>query len=214
MPVERREALLSQADRHDFLIIEDDYECGINGCASAMPALKGLDRGDRVIYVGSLSKTLAPGLRLGFIVGDAALIREARALRRLMLRHPPANNQRAAALFLALGHHAAYLRRLTHILAERSAIASRALGRHLPQFTCRGDAAGSSFWIEGPSSLDARHLAEEARGSGVLIEPGDVFFGCTVPPRNVFRLGVSSIPTERIEPGIAKLANVLGSLGQ
>ena len=54
-----------------------------------------------------MSKTLAPGLRLGFIVAPAPLVAELRALRRFMLRHPPANNQRAVALFLSLGHHEA-----------------------------------------------------------------------------------------------------------
>jgi GntR family transcriptional regulator/MocR family aminotransferase len=150
MPLARREALLRQAEAQDFLIIEDDYEGGTSRAASTLPALKGMHRSQRVIYVGSLSKTLAPGLRLGYVVGPPGLIQEARALRRLMLRHPPANNQRAAALFLALGYHSAYLRRLGQILEERAAAASDALARHLPDFTWRGDAGGTCFWVEGP----------------------------------------------------------------
>ena len=74
--------------------------------------LKSLDDEGRVIYVGSLSKTLFPGLRLGFMVGPKKLSAEARALRRLMVRHAPNNNQRTAALFLSLGHHDTLIRRL------------------------------------------------------------------------------------------------------
>jgi GntR family transcriptional regulator/MocR family aminotransferase len=103
MSLERREALLKLASARDFVIIEDDYETENRFADSPIPALKSLDRSDRVIYIGSLSKTFAPGLRLGYIVGRADLIQEIRALRRLMLRHPPAYIQRHFALFLALG---------------------------------------------------------------------------------------------------------------
>lgn len=120
MPLERRESLLAWAQRRDRVLIEDDYEMEIGLEGRAQPALKSLDRSGRVIYVGSLSKTLAPGIRMGYIVAHRDLIREARAMRRLMLRHPAANNQRSAALFLAMGYHDALLRRLRRACAERS----------------------------------------------------------------------------------------------
>src|SRR3546814_13061523 len=67
-------------------------------------ALKAMDRSGRVIYVGSFSKYLGPGLRMGYMVGAAEFIHEARMLRRLMLRHPATNNQRTLAMFIAGGH--------------------------------------------------------------------------------------------------------------
>jgi GntR family transcriptional regulator / MocR family aminotransferase len=207
----RREELLAQAAAHDLVVIEDDYEAQANFFDRPSPALKSLDRNQRVVYIGSLSKTLAPGLRLGYIVGAPELIREARALRRLMIRHPAANNQRTAALFLSLGYHEALTRRLAHIHRERSAALRRALERHLPDFTFRAGDGGSSYWLTGPASLDARKLAERAKERGVLIEPGDIFFSGASPPLNHLRLGYSSIPAERIEAGIAELASLLRS---
>ena len=135
MPLERRERLLQDAREHDFLIIEDDYESEINFIGEPTPALKSLDSGERVIYVGSLSKTLAPGLRLGYMVGPRELIEEARALRRLMVRHPPANNQRLVALFLSMGHHDSLIRRLSQTYQERWQVMGDALHRYLPEST-------------------------------------------------------------------------------
>ena len=92
-----------------------------NGCISA------LDDNGRVIYLGSLTKGLLPGIRLGFIVAAPELIHELRVLRRYQYRHPPANNQRILALFLAMGHYDAHLRRLRDSLARFMAAARRSI---------------------------------------------------------------------------------------
>jgi GntR family transcriptional regulator/MocR family aminotransferase len=206
MPLARREALLAFAEARDRVLIEDDYEAEIGLEGRAQPALKSLDRAGRVVYVGSLSKTLAPGIRIGFIVASPALIREARALRRLMLRHPAANNDRSAALFLAMGYHDSLLRRMRQSHAERFGVMTAALRRHLPEARFAAVAGASSFWLEFPGGIDTRRLAAVAARRGVLIEPGDVFFAATPAPHHFARLGFASIATERIEPGLAELA--------
>jgi GntR family transcriptional regulator/MocR family aminotransferase len=205
---ERRGALMRLASEGDFLIIEDDYEIETSFAGQPEPALKSEDRDGRVLYIGSLSKTLAPGLRLGYMMAAPAVIKEARSLRRLMVRHPPSNNQRAAALFLSLGHHDALLHRMMHVLKRRAETLAAALDRHMPAFERRGGEGGSSFWLRGPDGLDARKLAAAALQDGIVIEPGDVFFSDETAGRSFFRLGFSSIPQERIEPGIAKLARI------
>ncbi|HEY4296925.1 MAG TPA: PLP-dependent aminotransferase family protein [Paraburkholderia sp.] len=209
MPVARRTALLELARQHDFVIIEDDYESENTFSGTPHPALKSLDRADRVIYVGSLSKTFAPGLRLGYVVGPQELVRELRSLRRLMVRHPVAYIQRAFATFLALGHHDALLRRLAQAYRERARALTGALDAHLPEVRYVPIGGGASCWVQGPPWLDAARLADDAREAGILIEPGGVFFADEAERSPWFRMGFSAIKLEKIEPGVRALAEVV-----
>lgn len=212
MPLERRMELLGLAAKRDAIIIEDDYEFETNYVNEPCPALKSLDDGGRVIYVGSLSKTLFPGLRLGFMVGPKALIAEARALRRLMVRHAPNNNQRTAALFLSLGHHDTLIRRLHRAYRSRWEVMGNVLNTHMPNASRIPSFGGTSFWVKGPERLDSEQLGAAAAARGILIEPGRVTFGAANPPRNYFRLAFSSIDERKIEPGVRLLAEIVATM--
>jgi GntR family transcriptional regulator / MocR family aminotransferase len=212
MPLVRRHALLAAAEASDFVIIEDDYETENSFDGEPIPALKSLDRDDRVIYIGSLSKTFAPGLRVGYIVAPAPVVAELRGLRRLMLRHPSAFVQRAFALFLSMGHYDALLRRLSLAYHERAQAMAGGLATHLPDCRVVPVAGGSSCWVQGPPALDSERLALAAEQVGVLIEPGGVFFADPDPPRHCFRLGFSAIGVGQIEPGLRELGAVVERL--
>lgn len=212
MPLSRREELLRIAKQYKFTIIEDDYESELNFTGAPTPALKSLDEQDQVLYVGSLSKTMDPGMRIGFLVAPETLIHEARALRRLMLRHPPANNQHAIALFLSLGYHGTLVQRLSRVYRERWEKMAEVLDRYLPEFTHTPTFGGTSFWMHGPKTLNSSELVARAAKEGIFFESGDVNFMSQPPPMHFFRLGFSVIRTERIEPGIQRLANLVHSL--
>ena len=212
MPLAAREQLLAQAAAHDVTIIEDDYESELNFVGKPTPALKSLDSGHRVIYVGSLSKTLAPGLRVGFMVGPKAFIEQARALRRLMYRHPPTNNQRTVAHFLSLGHHDSALLRLSQSLKHRWQVMDEAL-RAQPVFSATAPSfGGSSFWVRLPESVNASKLEELAAQNGIVINAGNYYFSDRNAPGNFCRLGFSSIAAEKIPVGIEKLSKLAKSL--
>ncbi|WP_247657649.1 MocR-like pyridoxine biosynthesis transcription factor PdxR [Aquabacter sp. L1I39] len=211
MPLARRRDLLAMAERHDILIVEDDYEADMDfDGGQAIPCLKSLDPSGRVIYVGSFSKALAPGLRVGYIVAPAPVVAELRVLRRLMLRHPPSNNQRSLATFIALGHYRHHLKRCGEVLKTRADLIESLLPALLPDCHWRRDPSATSFWIEAPPGTDMRAIAEQARVEhGVLLEPGDIFFNRPEEARRFFRLGFTAIATHRIETGLRLLAGLM-----
>ncbi len=213
MPVARRRALLAKARDMDALIVEDDYEFEMAFLTAPSPSLKSLDRDGRVIYVGSFSKSIFPGLRLGYLVGPRPFIREARALRASVLRHPPGLMQRTAAYFLSLGHYDALIRRTSRAYAERRRVMEAALAQHGLTVAGRGVHGGSSIWMRAPDGIDMSRIATDLRGNGVLIEPGAPFFHGPQRPRNHYRLAYSSIPSDRIGAGIALIAGALGDWG-
>ncbi|WP_170416310.1 PLP-dependent aminotransferase family protein [Ruegeria atlantica] len=211
MPVDRRHELLKKARELDAMVVEDDYEFEMAFLGSPSPALKSMDRDGRVIYVGSFSKSLFPGLRLGYIVGSEPFIREARALRSLVLRHPPGHIQRTAAYFLSLGHYDAQIRRMSKTLARRREALDAAVEQYGLTVAGRGIMGGSSLWMSAPERVDTTKLAHKLQSQGVHIEPGAPFFNGSHRPRNFYRLGYSSIGRDRIAPGVKLIADAIRS---
>ena len=209
MPMAARRQLLAAAESRDFLIVEDDYEFEIAHARAPLPALKSLDASGRVIHVGSFSKSLFPGLRLGFLVGPAPFIAAARALRATVLRHPPGLIQRSAAYFLSLGHYDALLRRIQRAFGARREVMLQAVAEHGLEPAGGTGPGGSSLWMRAPEGTDTEALARRLRADSVLIEPGRPFFGTPLAPGNFYRIAYSSIPAERIPEGIARIAAAL-----
>lgn len=210
MTMDRRTDLLACAEKEDFIIIEDDFESEVNVVNQPSPALKSLDKNGRVIYVGSLSKSLSPGLRVGYMVADPSLIEEVRRLRRLMYRHPPSNNQRICALFISLGYYDVYLRKLKNSYREKWVLIRQELNMYLPQCIIDGTLGGSSFWLKLPTGCDADEFSDRAEKLGVLVESGNIhFYESTVDSHRYLRMGFSAIDISLISPGIQLLASLL-----
>jgi GntR family transcriptional regulator/MocR family aminotransferase len=146
------------------------------------------------------------------MVGPRKFIRQARALRRLMYRHPPTNNQRTVAHFLSLGHHDSALLRLTQSFKQRWQVMDEALKAE-PVFSAAAPTfGGSSFWVRLPESVRASELENLAASNGIVISAGEHYFADSDGPVNFCRLGFSSIPEEKIPVGIAKLSSLTASL--
>jgi GntR family transcriptional regulator/MocR family aminotransferase len=213
MSLKRRQALIDAASQNGFLIVEDDYECETNYMEHPLPALRSMDSEGRVIYVASLSKALAPGIRLGFIVANPEFIRRARHCRRKVLNHPPLNNQRTVAHFLSLGHYDALMLRLGRIFRERRTALQRALNnvRGVPM-EISPEVGGTTYWVRTPKDFDVANLTREAEKHGILIEPVEHYYADRENAENCFRMGVTSLAADKIRPGVERLVGLIREL--
>lgn len=209
MPLERKLELLELTRRNGQFVIEDDYESDVSFNMAPPRALKSLDRWGNVIYVGSLSKSLLQGLRLGYLVADREFIREARALRHYMLRHPPVNNQRSVALFLQRGYFDQFVAKLTGIYSKRCDVMHESLQRHFPGASVKPEYGGSIIWLKLPSDVNAAILHEIVESDGVFFETGGFTFSDESSNRNHIRLGYSVIGESLIPDGIDRIAKAI-----
>lgn len=213
MSMNRRDQLLKKAQQHDFLIIEDDFEFESNFLGQPHPALRSLDKNNRVIYISCLSKVLASGVQIAFIVADSTVILELKKIRKMVMRNPPLSNQRAASYFLSLGYYDAFMMHLHKIFFERWLELREALNIYLPNSIDTGPIqGGTAYWITGPKQLDGEYLREKAAEIGILIEPVKRYFASSAYPENCFRMGITSIPTDKIRSGVSKLAKLIHQL--
>lgn len=210
MSMARRDELLLKAKEQDCLIIEDDFEFESNFLGQPHPALRSLDRDNRVVYISCLSKVLASGIQVGFIVAEKGVITELKKIRKLVMRHPPLNNQRAVAFFLSLGYYDAFMMQLHKIFFERWLTLREALNIYLPNSVNTGPIeGGTAYWVTGPEQLDVEYLREKASELGILIEPVKRYFASQDAPKNCFRMGITSLPNDRIREGVRKLAELI-----
>lgn len=209
---DRRRELLRLAAAADAIIIEDDYDSEFRYEGNPSPALKSFDQGDRVIYLGTFSKFLAPGLRLGYIVCAPELATELRNLRRYAIRHPPGHSQRALALLIESGDYHRNLRLQRAVLQQKWQTLRQAANRYLPWET-DPQPGGVSLWMTGPTSIDCVELVRAALERGVVIERGDIYF-LDGSARNHFRIGFGAISLGVIEPGMRVLGEVVAGLLQ
>ncbi len=213
MSERRRKALLQAAEEYDFYIVEDDYECDVDYRHSTLLPLRSLDDTDRLIYLGSLSKGLSPGLRLGYLAAAPEFIDAARDCRGMMMRHPPMILQHTAAAFINLGYYDGLLRRVRQNYELRWHLADTTIREKLPHFLKTGEFGGTVFVLSDPEArLDAMTICQAALKRGVIVEPIGPCFSNKTAGRYHFRLGVSSIQPGSIRKGIELLSEVISDL--
>jgi DNA-binding transcriptional MocR family regulator len=194
------------ATRRDVPVIEDDIYADLGEVDRRTPPLKSLPGGERVIYLGSFSKSLAPGLRLGFLVATGPLADDLRRLKETLDVSTAALSQAVVAELLGSGAYRRHLIRVRRLYRERREAVVAALERHLPPgFRFTRPRGGMHLWVMPDRPLDAQRLLLRAREAGVAFAPGSLFL-CDGRQTGAFRLNYSSHPPRLIEEGIRRLA--------
>jgi GntR family transcriptional regulator/MocR family aminotransferase len=205
---ERRTALLAWLREQGTIAIEDDYDAEYRYDRAAVGALQGLEP-DRVIYAGSASKTLAPALRMGWLVVPPALVEAVTHGKVLADRQTSRIDQHAFAGFLARGELDRHLRRMRVRYRERRDALVAALAEELPEAVVRGIAAGLHATVELPPGDDEQAIAEEARRRRIeLATMGEHRTGDHDGPP-ILLLGYGQIPVPAIRPGVRELADAI-----
>ena len=212
LTLERRLALLAWAKQGGGTILEDDYDGEYRFDQPQVTALHSLESTARVIYLGTLSKLLAPGLRLGFLVVPEALVEGVVAIRGLLDRHLALPLQAALADFIGNGHLAAHIRRVRPIYAERRAALLAALAQDCGGLLeVSGAAAGLHLLGRLPRGADDHAIAREANAAGLGVAALSDFFlaGRAGPADRGLVLGFSTLPAEALGAPVRRLAGIL-----
>ena len=206
---ERRHALVEWATANDAILIEDDYDAEFRYDREPVGVLQGLAP-DRVALVSSVSKTLAPGVRLGWVICPAHLAEDVARHKEIEDRGFPIIDQLALAALIESGRYDRHLRRMRGIYASRRQALADALQKHAPTVELRGLAAGFHAVVMLPEGADEHAIAAEAESRGVGVYPvADSRFGDDPWP-SALVLGFSNLHEDAIDRGIARIADLLG----
>jgi GntR family transcriptional regulator/MocR family aminotransferase len=204
---ERRRQLLAWARRNGSLIVEDDYDSEFRYDREAVRAMQGLAPA-QVVHLGTVSKTLAPALRLGWFIAPDELADEARNTKRLTDDFSPALDQLTLAEFLNQGHYDRHIRRARAVYRRRRDALVEALGRHLPELAVEGVAAGVHVLILLPPGLDDIAIAAEAARAKIRVAPLSAF---RIEPSEIGGLviGYGRLHESAVDLAARALANIV-----
>ena len=210
LSLERRRRIVEIAREHELLVIEDDPYGLIRFEGEPLPTLFELEGGVQVAYQSSFSKTVAPGVRVGYFVLPPELAAQIEALAVSTYISPPFIAQATVHEFLRRGNFEPNLARVNGLLKARRDAMLEAFERHMPADATWSRPEGGYFiWLDVPSGPDAAELLVQAEAAGVTFVKGTDFFVSGGGGERSLRLAYSFVSPEEIADGVAKLAPLL-----
>ena len=207
----KRGRLLALAAEYDFTVFEDDPYIAIRFEGEGMPTMLSQDDAGQVVYASSFSKTVCPGIRVGYLVGPQAIIKQIQGIATNTYISPNMVAQSIVNSFVRSGRMDAAVQTVKEALRARRDAVVAALERELPEATFARPEGGYFMWVELPEEVRVSDLERAASERDVLFVKGTDFL--LEGGENTLRLAYSGVTPEQIDEGITRLADAVRSLG-
>lgn len=206
---ERRQKLIELSARYRVPILEDNPYGELRYAGEQPPPLAAMDKEGLVIHISTFSKTLSPGMRLGWLIAPEEIFQTIVVAKQAADLHTSTIEQRAAARLLESFDYDGHVAHLCEVYGDRRQAMLSAMERYFPAEARWTRPEGGLFlWVELPERLSAEQLFEEAIAERVAFVPGTSFFACESKP-NFMRLNFSNSTPEMIDEGVKRIASVL-----
>lgn len=210
MSLEKRKKLLALAAQYDAVILEDNPYGDLRFSGEDVPTIKSMDTEGRVIYVGTFSKILSPGMRLGYVVANADFVDKIEVLKQANDVHTPLLTQMMAAEFLKKYDIDKYIAKSRKLYGEKCAFMLECMDKYFPDTVSYTRPEGGLFIMcTMPEGTDSNKILAECLKEKVAFVAGNSFEVDADKPTNYFRLNYSTMPDEKIEKGIQTIGKVL-----
>ena len=204
LSLNKRRRLLQLAEQYDFVIFEDDPYIELRFQGDRLPTMLSLDHGDRVVYASSFSKTVCPGVRVGYLAGPEAVVSAAAQIATETYISPSMVTESIVNEFCRTGAIDRSIETVTAALRSRLGTLVAALGRELPHARFTPPDGGYFLWIDLPENVDVDALFTAAQDRGVVFVKGTDFL--LDGGRNSLRLAYSGVSPDEINEGVTRLA--------
>lgn len=210
MSVERRKRLVELAEKYDFIILEDNPYGDLRFAGEPVPTIKSLDKYGRVIYCGSFSKIMSPGLRIGFVSAPEPIGQKMAVCKQTADVHTPVFTQMLASEFLKRYNIDDYIAKSCELYGRKCAFMQECIKKYFPDCISTTKPEGGLFiWCSSTVDFDSNEVQKSAIARKVAFVPGNGLMPDAGAVTSSFRLNYSNSSEEKIEEGIKILGEVL-----
>ncbi|MFY1587859.1 PLP-dependent aminotransferase family protein [Micromonospora sp. WMMD734] len=210
LSLDKRRELLDLAAEYGFTIFEDDPYADIRFRGEPLPSMLSMDTRGVVVHASSFTKTVCPGVRVGYLVGPASLIADIAKKATSLYISPGMVAQSIVHQFCVSGDIQRSIATVSSALGERAGVLAESLRRHLPEVTFVEPDGGYFLWVEFPEDVDVDRLAPAAAERGVAVVKGSDFM--VDGGRHALRLAFSAVTADRIDEGVRRLADAVAAV--